>query len=190
MKPNEDHKNQQLIWKLSLVIVGMFGFGFLMVPIYDVFCDITGLNGKTGTVETSEARGFEIDYDRLVTVEFVASTNQGLNWEFKPSVVRMKVHPGEMYDATYHVSNKTSRVVTGQAVPSVMPNVASRFFKKTECFCFVEQELQPGETREMPLRFVIEPDLPESVKTVSLGYTFFDVTDTASNQAGKKQQGG
>jgi cytochrome c oxidase assembly protein subunit 11 len=190
MKSGEDLKNQKLIWKLGLVIVGMFGFGFLMVPIYDVFCDITGLNGKTGTVETVEARGFVVDYDRLVTVEFVASTNQGLNWEFKPQVVRMKVHPGELYDATYLVSNNTSRVVTGQAVPSVMPNVASRYFKKTECFCFVEQVLKPGETREMPLRFVIEPELPENVKTVSLGYTFFDVTNSAKNQAGKNHQGG
>jgi len=190
MKSGEDLKNQKLIWKLSLVIIGMFGFGFLMVPIYDVFCDITGLNGKTGTVETAEARDFSIDYDRWVTVEFVASTNQGLNWEFKPQVVRMKVHPGELSDATYLVSNKTSRVVTGQAVPSVMPNVASRYFKKTECFCFVEQVLKPGETREMPLRFVIEPGLPENVKTVSLGYTFFDVTKSANKQAGKNHRGG
>jgi len=190
MKTVEEDKNQRLLLKLGLVIVGMFGFGFLMVPIYDVFCDVTGLNGKTGTLETSEAREFSIDFDRWVTVEFVAATNQGLAWDFEPTVVRMKVHPGQLNAASYRVSNKTGRVVVGQAIPSVMPGVASKYFKKTECFCFTKQVMQAGETREMPLRFVIEPGLPDSVHTVSLGYTFFDVTNTAKSQAGNNNQGG
>jgi cytochrome c oxidase assembly protein subunit 11 len=190
MNSVEEDKNQKLLLKLGLVIVGMFGFGFLMVPIYDVFCDVTGLNGKTGSLKTSDARGLAVDYDRWVTVEFVAATNQGLAWDFEPTVVRMKVHPGELNSASYKVSNRTNHRVVGQAIPSVMPGLASKYFKKTECFCFTQQVMNPGETREMPLRFVIEPGLPDNVNTVSLGYTFFDVTNAANAQAGKDTQGG
>ncbi len=175
--------------RLLLVVVGMFGFGFLMVPIYDVFCDITGLNGKTGTLGETQARRLQVDEDRWVTVEFVAAVNNGINWTFEPEQVRMRVNPGRMYRVYYRVRNNTDQPVVGQAIPSVMPGVASKYFKKTECFCFSNQPIGPHEERRMPLVFVIEPDLPEEVRTVSLGYTFFDITRTARKAAEDKRGG-
>ncbi len=175
--------------RLLLVVVGMFGFGFLMVPIYDVFCDITGLNGKTGTLGETQARRLQVDEGRWVTVEFVAAVNNGINWTFEPEQVRMRVNPGRMYRVYYRVRNNTDQPVVGQAIPSVMPGVASKYFKKTECFCFSNQPIGPHEERRMPLVFVIEPDLPEEVRTVSLGYTFFDITRTVRKAAEDKRGG-
>ena len=175
--------------KLLLVVVAMFGFGFVMVPIYSVFCKVTGINGKTGTLATAEARRLAVDEDRWVTVEFVAAVNNGINWDFRPEQIRMRVHPGKMYRAWYRVRNNTDQPVVGQAIPSVMPGLASKYFKKTECFCFSNQPIGPHEERRMPLVFVIEPDLPDEVRTVSLGYTFFDITRTA-RKAAQDQRGG
>ncbi len=193
-----DHKQEQrpapdagkrTAVKLLLVVVAMFGFGFVMVPIYSVFCKVTGINGKTGTLATAEARQLAVDKDRWVTVEFVAAVNNGINWEFRPEQIRMRVHPGKMYRAWYRVRNNTDQPVVGQAIPSVMPGLASKYFKKTECFCFSNQSIGAHEERRMPLVFVIEPDLPESVHTVSLGYTFFDITRTARKAAQDKRGG-
>ncbi|MEJ2577269.1 MAG: cytochrome c oxidase assembly protein [Gammaproteobacteria bacterium] len=168
--------------KMVGVALAMFGFGYLLVPLYDVFCEITGLNGKTGRVAEAaiEAR-YEEDTERTVTVQFVANNNQGMPWAVVPQVATMDVRPGRVYATSFRASNPTSRDMVGQAVPSVAPTVASRFFNKTECFCFDRQPLEAGETKDMPLRFVVSPALPKHVETLTLAYTFFDVSSQAVN---------
>ena len=169
--------NQRVVKRLGIAAVLMFGFGFALVPLYDVFCDITGLNGKTGRLEQEAALSQEVDENRLVTVEFLATVNSKLPWEFKPMIRRIKVHPGEVTEVNYFARNKTDRLVAGQAIPSLAPGLAAKYFNKTECFCFSRQTLQPGESKEMPLRFVVDPQLPEEIRTVSLSYTFFPAGD-------------
>ena len=165
--------NRRVVKRLGIAALLMFGFGFAMVPLYDVFCDITGLNGKTGRIELEEALSQTVDEDREVTVEFLATVHSELPWEFRPMVRRVKVHPGEVIEVNYFARNKTGEIVTGQAVPSLAPGLAAKYFSKTECFCFTRQALGPGEGKEMPLRFIVDPELPEDVRTVSLSYTFY-----------------
>ncbi|MDH3588586.1 MAG: cytochrome c oxidase assembly protein [Gammaproteobacteria bacterium] len=159
-----------LVAKLSLIVVAMFGFGYLLVPIYDVFCELTGLNGKTATTAAMAA---ETASDRVVSVEFVASVNENAPWVFRPNVSKMQVQPGKFYDTTFYAQNRTDAPLLGHAVPSVAPGQAARHFQKTECFCFTEQEFEPQEGRDMPVRFILDPDLPEHIATVTLSYTFF-----------------
>ena len=164
--------NGKLIKRLLLLVAGMFGFGFAMVPIYDVFCDLTGLNGKTAG--RAEVVRTEVDLDRTVVVEFVASVNQTMPWDFRPEVSRMEVHPGKMYRTSFHAKNRTDRTMVGQAIPSVTPGLAAQHFKKTECFCFTEQQFSAGEGRDMPLLFMVDRELPAEIKVLTLSYTFFD----------------
>jgi cytochrome c oxidase assembly protein subunit 11 len=178
MDANERQQaNRRVVKRLGISAVLMFGFGFAMVPLYDVFCDITGINGKTGRIEQEAALSQEVDETRLVTVEFLATVNSKLPWEFKPMIRKIKVHPGEVTEVNYFARNKTDRLVAGQAIPSLAPGLAAKYFNKTECFCFTRQTLQPGESKEMPLRFVVDPQLPEEIRTVSLSYTFFPAGD-------------
>jgi cytochrome c oxidase assembly protein subunit 11 len=165
--------------KLLLVVMGMFGFGFALVPLYDVFCDLTGLNGKTAGVYRPTEQ-IEIDKDRIVTVQFMANNNDGMTWEFRPTQRSVKVHPGELNSVTFYASNPTAKAMIGQAVPSVSPFHVASHLHKTECFCFEQQLLEANEEREMPLRFIIDRDLPEDVNTLTLSYTLFDVTELAS----------
>ncbi len=164
--------NHRTARRLGLVVLAMFGFGFALVPLYNVFCEITGLNGKTGVVEASALNG-RVDQTRLVTVEFVASVNSRLPWELAPERHKMQVHPGKVYEAKFLARNLASEAMTGQAVPSVAPATASRYFNKTECFCFSQQRLEAGEERRLPVRFVIDRALPSNIGTVTLSYTFF-----------------
>jgi cytochrome c oxidase assembly protein subunit 11 len=170
------------IFKLFLIPLAMFGFGYLMVPIYNVFCDLTGLNGKTGSISTVQASQLEVDESRLVKVEFTSTLNQETPLHFAPEVASMMVHPGKTYRTSYRARNELDRAMVGQAVPSVVPAKAATYFNKTECFCFVQQAFEVGEERNMPLIFVVDPDLPESVETVTLSYTFFDVTDSSTTR--------
>jgi len=167
-------------FKLALVAVGMLGFGYALVPLYDVLCDITGLNGRSETVTQQQNATFETDTSRTITVEFITSLNQGMAWDFKPEIRKMQVHPGQAYQANFSVSNNTNETMIGQAIPSVAPFSAASHFIKTECFCFNNQTLAAGESMQMPVVFVINPDLPDRVKTVTLSYTFFDISNTAS----------
>ena len=107
-------------------------------------------------------------------VEFIANVNQSMPWEFKPVVARMEVHPGKMYRTSFHARNRTDKTMVGQAIPSVTPGLAAQHFKKTECFCFTEQQFSAGEGRDMPLLFMVDRELPEDIKVVTLSYTFFD----------------
>ncbi len=165
--------NRRAAGKLGVVVLAMFGFGFALVPLYNVFCEITGLNGKTGVVQASALDG-AVDESRLVTVEFTGSVNSSLPWEFAPLSNKMKVHPGKVYEAAFIARNLGSVAKVGQAVPSVAPSAASKYFDKTECFCFTEQRFESGEQRELPLRFVVDKNLPADIKTVTLSYTFFE----------------
>lgn len=165
--------NARIVRRLLFVVVGMFGFGFAMVPLYKVFCDITGLNGKTNS-SAATVQNLQIDEDRTVTVEFLASVNENLAWDFASKVAKLQVHPGKPYTVSYSARNRADHAVVGHAVPSVAPGFAAEHFKKTECFCFTDQLFQPGERRDMPVTFVIDPDLPAKVEVVTLSYTFFD----------------
>ena len=162
--------------KSLLLAVAMFGFGYLMVPIYDIICEVTGLNGKTGRVSIAEANAVAAE-DRLVTVEFVASINSGGSWIFKPQVREMQVKPGELYHASYYAENLSNNAVVAQATPSVTPQSAAKYFNKTECFCFTRQAFEPKGSKDMPLTFIIDPDLPINVDRVTLSYTFFKSPD-------------
>ncbi len=171
--------SKKIIFRLSIVVVAMFGFGYALVPLYDLLCDVTGLNGKSQTVTSQQSATFEVDESRTVTVEFITNLNQGMLWDFKPAITKMKVHPGKAYQTSFFVNNKTNRTMIGQAVPSVAPSEAASHFIKTECFCFSNQTLHAGESLEMPVVFVIDPALSERVNTVTLSYTFFDISKTA-----------
>lgn len=156
----------------------MFGFGYALVPLYDMLCEITGLNGKTGEVSAAEAVKQVPDLDRTVTVRFVSSINNSAPWGFTPQELTMEVHPGVLYKTSYRAENKTGRPLVAQAVPSVVPREGSLYFSKTECFCFTRQEFAPKEVRDMPVQFVIDPDLPKHVDSLILSYTFYDVTES------------
>lgn len=160
------------IRKAIAVCVCAFLFAFLMIPLYQVYCEITGANGRTGrTTESSGAQ--RVDYSRTVRVQFTASTQSKLPWDFRPAVVEMQVHPGEVAEVLYFAESRSDLPTVGHAVPSVAPNVASLYFNKTECFCFTQQLLEPGEQRDMPVRFIVDPDLPAHVQTLTLAYTFY-----------------
>lgn len=185
------HANRRVVTRLAVVVLGMFGFGFALVPLYDVFCQVTGLNGKTGRIELEQALSDNVDTGRMVTVEFLATVNSELPWEFRPVVKKVRVHPGEVTEVSYHARNLNDHSVTGQAVPSLAPGLAAKYFNKTECFCFTRQTLGPREARDMPLRFVVDPDLPVDIRTVSLSYTFYqaaDGEDGTNRQAGVLEQ--
>ncbi len=160
---------------LFTIPVLMFGFGYLLVPIYDIFCEITGLNGKTGTVSVAEASRMQVDESRMVKVEFMANLNRDMPLDFAPAVASMLVHPGKIYQSTYGARNREDAAIIGQAVPSVSPSKASTYFNKTECFCFSQQAFEAGEQRDLPLIFVVDPDLPKDIETITLSYTFFEV---------------
>jgi len=165
--------NRRLLKRLGFVIVGMFGFVYALVPLYNVFCDITGLNGKTSN-EAARVANVQPDLSRTVVVEFIASVNESMPWEFRPKVSRIEVHPGKTYRVNFYARNLTDRAMVGQAIPSVTPGQAAAYFKKTECFCFTEQRFEGGEGRDMPLVFMVDPALPEDVHELALSYTFFD----------------
>ena len=159
--------------KLAMIPVLMFGFGFALVPLYDVFCDITGLNGKTGRIQASEIDASQVDTSRTIEVRFLANTSSGLPWSFEPLVKKMEVHPGQVYEAIYRVRSTSKDKTLGQAIPSVSPGLAAEHFNKTECFCFTQQALEGYETRDMPLRFIVGTGISEKIEQITLSYTFF-----------------
>ncbi|HBM82556.1 MAG TPA: cytochrome c oxidase assembly protein [Halieaceae bacterium] len=163
--------------KLVSTAVIMFAFVFVvMVPLYNVLCDALGINGKTnGEAYTSVQAG--VDESRTVTIQFVATNNEGMPWDFGPSVTMMKVHPGASNDTVFHARNPLPQAMVAQAIPSVSPSRAAAYFHKTECFCFNQQPLDGDSSAEMPLQFIIDRDLPSDIHTITLSYTIFDVTD-------------
>lgn len=162
-----------LLTKLFVFPVLMFGFGYLMVPIYDIFCDITGLNGKTGAISSVQASQMEVDTSREIKIQFTSSINKQGNWEFRPLEPTMTVNPGKPYTTKFIAINKRNEAVVSQSVPSVTPNKAAAHFDKTECFCFTEQKFEALEEREMPVTFVVGRAVPQDVDTITLSYTLF-----------------
>ena len=185
--PTHADANRRTVTKLVLATFVMFGFGYALVPLYNVFCTITGLNGKTGRLTEVQAEALTVDNSRSITVEFVTNVDAQMPWEFKPLVNKVVVHPGVETQVEFEVHNWDVGAVAGQAVPSVAPNTVAKYFKKTECFCFTQQTLAANETRRMPVRFVVDPRLPREVTVLTLGYTFFQsLQPIASNvQAAK-----
>lgn len=180
VKPEKElstaRKNQRLLWRLAAVVVAMFLFAvFVMPPIYDVFCEITGLNGK-GSNEAAVA-SVRTDISRTVNVEFLVNTDSGLPWDFRRGVPAVRVHPGEITKTAFFVKNRDWRTISGRAVPSISPSEAAQYFKKTECFCFSEQRLEGGAEKSMPMIFYIDPALPKHITTITLSYTFYNQSD-------------
>jgi cytochrome c oxidase assembly protein subunit 11 len=158
--------------KLVLAAIAMFGFGFALVPLYDVFCEITGLNGKTaGPVERVEQW---VDTSRTIKVQFLTTNNAGMPWEFEALQEEVEVHPGAWTQVEFWALNPTKEDMVGQAVPSASPSEAAEYVHKTECFCFNQQKLKAGEGRKMPLIFSLDPKLPSHIRTVTMSYTLFD----------------
>ena len=180
---NDKHKKQRkLLVLLGCIVLGMFAFGFALVPIYNSLCKTLGINGKTN----SEAIAYDVSKatiakDREVLVQFVATNNSGVPWAFYPKVKQIKVHPGEIAKLAFYAENKTNHRMVVQAVPSVTPGLAAKYLKKTECFCFTQQTLDGHEAMNMPLLFHLDPELPSTVNTITLSYTLFDVTDRVIN---------
>jgi cytochrome c oxidase assembly protein subunit 11 len=172
-------QHRVLALKLAAIALGMFAFGFALVPLYDVFCEITGLGGRTNPT-AAEAVEENVDVARSVRVEFVAAVAPTAPWEFRPSVSSMEVHPGEIVETAYLARNLTNTHLTGQAVPSVAPGLAAEHFKKIECFCFTAQEFAPNEERSLSVRFLVDPKLPEYFDTITLAYTLYDARPQAN----------
>ena len=159
---------------IALVSAGSFVFAFSMVPLYRIACEkVFGIKLEQGAAGEARLAGIEEDATRTVTIEFDGTVNSKLPWAFAPQQLTMQVHPGRMYEANYLARNTSDHAIVGNAAPSVAPSVASTYFNKTECFCFTEQLLQAGEERAMPVRFVVDPALPDYVTTITLSYTFF-----------------
>lgn len=169
--------------RLVGVVVAMFGFGFALGPIYDALCRVTGINGKTSGVAVDASEIPAVDESRLVTVQFVTTVNGGKPWTFRAQQAEVRVHPGQVSTVNFTLTNTEARDVIAQAVPNVAPWNAAKHLHKTECFCFNNQPMKAGESKDMPVRFVLDPALPADVDVVTLSYTFFDVTDSAQAQA-------
>jgi len=180
--PDIKQSHRRLALKLGGVVIAMFAFGYALVPLYDVFCELTGINGKTGRAEANVQ--MPIDRQRTITVEFMSTTGKGLPWEFRPTVKRMQVHPGEAVETAFYARNTADERIVGQAVPSVAPNVAASYFKKIECFCFTQQTLAPGEEKTMPVRYIVDSRLPADVHTITLAYTFFNTDKVSAKKYG------
>jgi cytochrome c oxidase assembly protein subunit 11 len=170
--PARARANRGMLVRLSVVALAMFGFGYALVPMYDAICAALGVDSL---VARSEApANTQVDGSRTVTVELDANAHN-LPWRFRPLVGQVKVHPGEVATVEYEIANVRSEAVSAQAVPSYGPARAGEYFHKMECFCFKQQTLAPGETRRMPVVFVVDPKLPKDVNTITLSYTFFEV---------------
>ena len=168
--------SKKTIRTLCFAVLGMFTFSFALVPLYDVFCEVTGLNGKIELRATNNTN-IEIDDGRDVSIQFVSHNNEEMPWTFEPSEDSIKIKTGKYHTATFYVKNPTNRTMIAQAIPSVAPSNAASHLKKLECFCFEQQELAPGEDALLPVRLIFDDKLPSSINSVVLSYTIFDVTD-------------
>lgn len=176
-----DQKNNRLVVKLLLVALLMFGFGFALVPLYDVLCDITGQNIKLQQAADEQLPQYGVDESREITVEFITAVNEKTPMQFKAETRTMKVNPGKYYTVNFQAKNLLNTPIKAQAIPSITPGLAEAFFKKVKCFCFETQTFQAHEEKVMPVRFVVDPKLPEQYKIITLSYTFFDRTNIIEN---------
>lgn len=177
MVNNDSKVNILMMKKLLVFTLIMFVFGFALVPFYEKFCEVTGINNLLRPdVQVKENW---VDESRWITIEFDANT-RGLPWQFRPLQTSARVHPGEPVNVMYEITNNSDREISGQAIPSYSPRFLDKYLKKFECFCFTKQVLKPRETRQMPVQFVIEPGISDEIHTVTVSYTFFELSDGAS----------
>lgn len=180
-------KTKKTLIILAIVAVAWFGFGFAMVPIYNVFCKITGLNGK---IEGPSGYGDDkVDKNRTVTVQFVTNVNNNLPWDFYPEQDSIKLHPGEIVRVVFYAQNNSSKTMTVQAIPSITPGQAARYLRKTECFCFTTETFKAGEKEQMPVLFHLDPDLPKDINELTLSYTMYNADKLAPSRNVARGQG-
>jgi len=172
--------NRKLLYALLMMTAGAFAFGWALVPLYSVLCKVAGI-GNAQAQEGQAVVREAIDPNREVTIEFLADPASVGSFEFRPAVASMRVHPGKLYDTEFYAKNLTAAASVAQAVPSISPSAGAQYFHKTQCFCFSPQRFQAGEARNMPVRFIVDPQLPASVDKLSLAYTFYDTTQTAAS---------
>ncbi|MDI1230085.1 MAG: cytochrome c oxidase assembly protein [Methylobacter sp.] len=178
MSKDVANKNIKLARTLLLVAVAMFGFGYALVPLYDVLCEWKWIErDRPDDIKKVPEVAYQIDRNREVTVEFMTTLNESTPMKFRAEKKQLKVHPGEYYTVNFYAENKTDNAMVARAIPSFSPAVISSYFEKIECFCFSEQTFKAKEAKIMPMRFVINPALPEQYKTITLSYTFFDNTE-------------
>ena len=183
MQPMDPKKraNRKLIRALLIMTAGSFAFGWALVPLYDVLCRAAGIGNaeaKAGKATVVEA----VDANREVTIEFLVQPGSVGSFDFRPAVASMKIHPGKLYDTLFYAKNLTTEAAVAQAVPSISPTGTSRYFHKTECFCFSPQKFGPGEGRGLPVRFIVDPQLPGSVDKLTLAYTIYDTTQSTTRR--------
>ena len=162
--------------RLLIAVPVMFAFGWALIPLYNVLCEVTGLNGKIELRATND-RNIEVDDGRDISIQFVSHNNEEMPWAFRPSEDNIQIKTGKYHTATFYVKNTTNKRMVAQAIPSVAPSNAAAHLKKLECFCFEQQELAPGEEALLPVRLIFDDELPSSINSVVLSYTIFDVTD-------------
>lgn len=178
MKDSVTNKNIKLARTLLLVAVGMFGFGYALVPIYDVLCEWKWIQrDRPDDIKKAPEIAYKVDVNREVTVEFMTILNESTPMDFYAETKSLKVHPGEYYTVNFYAKNKTNKEIQARAIASFSPALISQYFEKIECFCFSEQNFKANEVKIMPMRFVINPEIPEQYKTITLSYTFFDNTE-------------
>lgn len=180
---NLKEKNRRAVRNLLFLVAGMVGFAFALVPLYNVFCDVTGINGKTGGPVTENVQ--REDKSRVIDVQFIAQLSKEMDVEvaFRPESFTMQVHPGKTYVTRFYIKNRTDKPLVFQAVPSIAPGQSALYFHKIECFCFNQQPLAPGEEKWMPLRFYIDTQLQPNVRDIALSYTLYDITHSVTTTA-------
>jgi cytochrome c oxidase assembly protein subunit 11 len=179
IEPKEKRANRKLVRALLVMTAGSFVFGWALVPLYDVLCRAAGIGNaeaKAGKSVVTES----VDPNREITIEFLAEPASVGSFDFRPKVASMRVHPGKLYDAGFYAKNLTQAASVAQAVPSISPTGTAKYFHKTECFCFSPQKFASGEGRDLPVRFIVDPQLPSTVDKLTLAYTIYDTTQSAT----------
>lgn len=167
------------ILEMAVLTAAMFGFGFAFAPLYSALCQLTNLNGRDNGMLVASNSVERPDASRTVTLQLLTTVNGGREWSFAPETTELKVHPGQFYTINFVATNQLDEAVVGQAVPAVTPNKAAKHLKKSECFCFTQQPFKANERKVMPVRLMLDPELPKDIETVTLSYTLFDVTALA-----------
>lgn len=182
-------KNRKVLMVSVMVVLGMFGFGFALVPLYNVFCDAFGFNGRITAIESGSYQASSmaeralhkgIDKSRKISLQFMVTDNHALDLEFRPLITQVSVNPGEVKEVAYYVKNLTDKEMVLQAIPSVSPGTAVKYLAKIECFCFSKQVLKPGEAKTMPLKFVVDSGIPKNIPVLTLSYRFIDLKPAAN----------